>query len=209
MNVFAELLHEASSPETHKLSSVLLKAKVFAYNVKGRKFRGWVNDEINGYPIGVPVPSYRVVAPLIVGTFDGPGGARLTNEPLSLLTKDWEFKKIFEASDIRNSVANLEDAVHTQDPWGDHIPSQILLHMRDYVTSFRGMKLNSAMSLIDRGSLVSILNCVRAQMLDFLLELGDKFPDLRKNDRAAENESGEKIDELTIRMIFSGPNRNP
>jgi hypothetical protein len=50
MSQFAVLIDQVSDPHVYPLSSVMLRAKLFAARLKSRKFRDWVNLELEGYP---------------------------------------------------------------------------------------------------------------------------------------------------------------
>lgn len=59
MTKFSQLIDELADQKNHTLSDVLLKAKVLAYRLKGRKFRQWVDSEIGGYDRSTTPPDYR------------------------------------------------------------------------------------------------------------------------------------------------------
>src|SRR5438067_2066625 len=83
MNPFATLIEEVADEKGHSLSQVLLKAKVLAYQLRGRKFKQWLDAEVNGYQPEIKLPAYRVLRTTLRGDFVGMFGARLTNAPIS------------------------------------------------------------------------------------------------------------------------------
>ena len=83
MNQFAELLREVADEKNHTLSNCLFKAKLLAANLKGRKFKQWINAELEGYQQKGDVPDYGIIRPPLVGDFHGPGGSAVNRATLS------------------------------------------------------------------------------------------------------------------------------
>src|SRR4051812_26354551 len=72
MNLFARLIDEASDADI-AVSAVLLRAKVLASNLPGRKLRSWVASELEGYGGGQQdLPPYRIIRTVLLGHFIGP-----------------------------------------------------------------------------------------------------------------------------------------
>jgi hypothetical protein len=55
------------SDEKSSLSEVLLKTKVFLYQIGKKELAEWINHELNGYPDAISLPSYRVIEARIMG----------------------------------------------------------------------------------------------------------------------------------------------
>jgi hypothetical protein len=114
MSQFSELLKEAADAEQYELSSVLLKAKVFAARVKGRKLRQWIDLELMGYKDGRTVPSYRIVTPVHFGDYAGPFHSAVKNVPLSTENFEPEIREGFDKNRIVDNVGALEGFVESE-----------------------------------------------------------------------------------------------
>src|SRR3954466_15479182 len=94
---FSHLIDDVADQRNHSLSDVLLKAKVLAHRLRSRKFRAWVNAEIDGYYDGAELPEYRVVTPTLLGEFNGYFHSRLKNVPLSTSFLEPKARELFES----------------------------------------------------------------------------------------------------------------
>jgi hypothetical protein len=82
-NLFSQLLEEVADEKNNTLSSCLLRAKLLASKLKSRRFRQWVDRELEGYQDLDSVPDYRTIRPQLIGHFSGTWGARARNVILS------------------------------------------------------------------------------------------------------------------------------
>src|SRR4051812_16012368 len=101
MSKFSQLIDEVSDQKNHSLSEVLLKAKVLASQLRGRKFKQWIDAEINGYGKDDTIPEYRIVHSTLIGEFAGPFQAR-TRGPMSTAHLDPEHREYFNKQTIAN-----------------------------------------------------------------------------------------------------------
>ena len=61
------------SNESSSLSEALLKTKVFLHEIGKKELIDWINRELNGYPDGAEVPSYRVLESRVMGNLVNAG----------------------------------------------------------------------------------------------------------------------------------------
>ncbi len=71
MSKFSHLIDDVADQRNHSLSDVLLKAKVLAHRLRSRKFREWINAEIDGYDNQCAFPACTRVMLNRAGEFIG------------------------------------------------------------------------------------------------------------------------------------------
>lgn len=94
MGKLSELIDEAADAK-NPLRDAMLKSKVLAYSLRGRKFRDWLELESNGCG-DRPVPEYRRLRSDIVGYYDGWGGAFEHNVPIPTTHLPKNMREVFE-----------------------------------------------------------------------------------------------------------------
>jgi hypothetical protein len=203
MSRFSQLIDEVADQKNHSLSDVLLKAKVLSRQLPGRKFRQWIDSEINGYSSKKNVPEYRVVSARLYGDFAGLLSSRVTNVPISTSHLDEDIRKTLENEPIANGVSYIEDMLNPTDGQiGKSLGGEVVNFLRKYGMKIDGMILNFVRKSIARPSLVELLSGVRSRLLDFLLEVRERYPELDKNDEAANGVSAIEIDAAVDRKVY-------
>jgi AbiTii len=204
MSQFSQLLNEAADAELHKLSAVLLKAKVFASRIRGRKLRQWIEAELMGYNNVKEVPSYRVVHPVLFGDFSGMFHSRIRNVHLSTSIMPKDMRNLFENYPPKESVTALEElaAVEEDGRIGHIWDIQIIEFLRKYGTQINDMVLNHAESRFSRPSILAVISAIRSRLVDLLIELSEKYPELEKRDDAVKETRAKDIDDLTEKIVF-------
>ncbi len=205
MSRFSQLIDEVADEKKHTLQSVLMKAKVLAHSLKGKKFRRWVEAELNGYPTP-DVPPYRVVRAHLFGNFAG--SHLIRDVPLSTLSLPSDIREFFETSKFRDGIAYIADLVtaqsETNETIGQNLDFTFVQYLRQRGVCISGHVLNEARLVIARQSLVALLDGVRSRLLDFLLELRDKHPNLDSDDEAPSKLNATEVDEVVERRVYSG-----
>lgn len=203
MSQFADVLRDAADADNCKLGTVLLKAKIVASRVHGRKFRRWVDSELNGYGPDSEISAYRTVTPLILGDFAGSFGSRKTMVPLALDGLPERYKRELEVSAMKESVAALESMLGPKDGLlGIVWPPAFLELMRQYGGRIQGMILNQVTWHVTDEMIVGVLSSIRFKLLDLLLELRESYPELETNDDAVGQSAANAIDAMTERFIY-------
>lgn len=203
MGRMSELIDEVSD-SARPLGDVLLKAKVFAHKLKGRKFREWVKSETEGYDNDTPLPDYRTVVTQCFGDYHGPFGSSYTNVPLSTAMLEPDIRRCMETQRITEPISAIERVLQA----GNHnfaIALDIVLvtYLRQHGIQARNMVLNSVVKKISPAAFALIVSMTRARLLDFLLELSDKHPDLNENESAAGKIEASEVDAVTEKHIYN------
>jgi AbiTii len=85
MPLLDEIIPGAVSDKT-PVQTLLRQCLVLAHQLKNDKLKVWVEQELNGYTDVEALPKYRVVKTVATGSFVGPGGNALNNQPLPAST---------------------------------------------------------------------------------------------------------------------------
>ena len=200
---FSQLIDELADQKNHSLSDVLLKAKVLAHQLRGRKFRQWINSEIDGYDRTGTIPTYRKLMIALRGDFNGPFQSILRDVPLSTSMFDEDMREVLNYHTVPNSVAAIEDMTSKEGDPVAKLDIKYVNFFRQYGEQIDGMILNHLKKGIPKSGLVGILASVRSKLLDFLLELRDKHPDLDKDDKAAAQISESEIDSVMATNVYN------
>jgi hypothetical protein len=108
---------------------------------------------------------------------------------------------------IATGVSYIEDVLNSQQGViGKNVSGDVLNFLRRYGTGVDGMILNRALKTVARHSLVEVLSGVRSRLLDFLLELRDKYPELDTDDDATSGLSAGEVDAALERRVFHNCN---
>jgi hypothetical protein len=199
MSRFSSLIDEVADQKNHSLSDVLLKAKVLASRLRSRKFRRWIDSEINGYTRGEELPEYRVVEATLEGIFEGCFGSWKKTQ-LATYHLEADLRKVFDTDAIPNGISFIEDLINGEGEIGKWMDGRIVNHFRVNGTQISDMILNRVFKKVARHSFVELLNSVRSTLLDFLLELREKYPELDNDDASAVSEGD--VDEVVDRRVF-------
>jgi hypothetical protein len=203
MSHFSDLLNDAADAERHKLSSVLLKAKVFASRVNGRKLKQWIDFELMGYKDGTSVPTYRVIHPIHFGDFAGPFHAAVKNVPLSTDGFEPDLREAFDSTPITDNVGTLEGFLESEsEHYHLFLPPLLVELFRRKSTRINGYILNHVQSIIGRPAIHSVLSAIRTRLVDLLIEVAKKYPELEATDDAVKGMSGFEVDKIAETILF-------
>jgi hypothetical protein len=204
VELFVQLLNEVAD-EKITLSSCLLKAKLLASCLKSRKFRQWVDAELEGYKGELSsVPDYRVIRPQLVGHFTGPFRSAMRNVLLTLDRIPSDIRELIDHHWFRDNIGGLEalleadtDVFHRR--WDITF---VDLYRRIGGVRVDGMILQDAESLFSRTAVRGVLHAIRARLLNFLIELSEHYPDLEQVESASVNVPAAETDQIVDRVIY-------
>ncbi len=199
---FSQFIDAVADQKNHSLSDVLLKAKVIAHQLKSRKFRHWVNAEIDGYDRAVPLPDYRKLRASLRGDFVGSFYSAVKNVPISTSVLEKDARDALEYEWIPNSVAYIEDMLKSDGEVSRSLDIRSINYLRAKGEQIEDMILNHVFKAIPKSSLNALLTSVRSRLLELLLELRDKYPELNQNDDAAARISESDIDAVMGRKVY-------
>jgi hypothetical protein len=194
----------ASVPDGDKtLSSVLLQARVLADELGSDELAEWVRCELNGFPDGAELPDYRFVLAHYLGLFCGPFGAETRNVPLPIPA---EYQDRLTRLGLYESVSSLESIVATGQDTVNFIPRASLEFFRQYTIHVNGQILNNVYGAYSTAQISQTLTSVRTRLLDFLLALRKKHPEVKTNDDALGDVPASEVKQLLITHVHStGP----
>jgi hypothetical protein len=192
MNLIQKLQNDIIDPKTN-LSSILREAKVLASVLKNEEFKKWVNNELNGYQDNMrDIPDYRRLYTQSFGFFAGPFGGSLKNAPIPSLSLPEKFREFSTKLVFTTGVRVLE--TYLEDERADlnvHWPADLIAIISDKV--YQGYNCISAWKIVDRGQIVQILDTVRNRLLNFVLELQERYPEINKSEDAISAVPNEQV----------------
>ena len=203
MSKFSHLIDDVADQRNHSLLDVLLKAKVLAHRLRSRKFREWINAEIDGYDNRAELPDYRVVSSRLLGDYHGYFQSRYRNVPLTTSHLEPDMQEFFETEPMRPGVAYIEDLVSRDGPIGKDLDLRVVYFLRQHGPQIEDMILNSVNKSVAKSELLALLASIRSRLLDFLLELRDKYPELDKDDEAAARITEAEVDLAMARRVYN------
>ncbi len=178
-----------------ELSSILRKAKVLASALNNREIKTWVDHELNGYQNEEELPEYRKFSAFNRGDFQSPNSI-LRNYPISIINIPNEtFRNALQENNIPFGVKTLETTLKRGEKEFKRKWSAELI---EYYNRCFGSTCIDAWKAIPIGQYDQILDSIRNRLLDFLLELQEKYPQLKEpsNDTP-------KIPEREVTQIFN------
>lgn len=203
MSRFSELIDQVADQKNHSLSDVLLKAKVLASQLRSRKFRQWVEAEINGYDMEAELPDYRILSSKLIGEYAGYFHST-ARSPMSVSHLDQQHRERFSTHHVHNGVAFVEDVIIGGDESliGVYLDGYAVNYLRQHGTQMSEMILNRVFKQISRHSCQQLLQSVRCRLLDFLLELRSKYPELDKDDSIAAKVTEADVDSAMASRVY-------
>lgn len=200
MNLFdkiqSDILGEAD------LSTILREAKVLAYRLKNQEFKEWVEYELNGYRGNASIPKYRSLGTVSCGDFINLRW-RISGTQIPLQNFPDEIQEIMRAVDLRQGVKELESMVESSKlskdghqlrvPW----PRELIPLLSNRVYEYT--ECIDAWQIVTRDQLKQVLESIRNNLLSFILELGDRYPEQARADFNNPN----TIPDDQIRQVFN------
>ncbi|MGO9270396.1 MAG: hypothetical protein ACLQOO_09115 [Terriglobia bacterium] len=108
MKVLDEIIELAVS-EGGSVTTLLRKCLVLAHTLKNDRLKVWAENELNGYdPNDAGLPEYRKTVASAKGSFLGPGGAQLQNQPLPPGMLDEQHRHLANSAVLFQSTACYE-----------------------------------------------------------------------------------------------------
>lgn len=179
------VLIEDASGSAVPVDELLRRLKVVASRARLPELDMWVQHELNGYPDGVPLPSYRGPFPTVVlGHLVGPFGREVRNAPIPPSAypaelRDGHLWRVSLGSGVSEleSLAARDEAVQLAWP-PDMIPYTTYLQQRGECGIDPMMSLVGAKQVLDRSVIVGLLRAVRDRVLSLALRLEVENPKL-------------------------------
>lgn len=196
MILIQELQDDILDPKT-SLSSVLRRAKVLAFDLKNEEFKKWVDNELNGYSNENEIPDYRKTLAYNFGHFIDSFGRQIKNAPIPTLNLPEPFKKFAEDLVFYNGVRALESLIEDNSDKNSILwPADMVAIVSDKI--YEDMVCISAWKSISRSKVEQILDTVRNRLLNVVLELREKYPDINES-----NDALSKVPKEQVASIFN------
>lgn len=188
------------------LSSVLRKAKVLASILKSNELKKWVDSELNGYQGDKKeVPDYRIMVVSNLGYFAGAFGSALKNSPIATLNLPEQIQKFAENHIMIEGVRALESLVEGESStFQVHWPPNWLAIVGEQI--YQGYNCIDAWKVISKGQVEQILDTVRNRLLNFVLELQEKYPEISKSEEAISTVPKEQVTSVFNTYIYGSHN---
>lgn len=187
---------ELLSSEQGNLTDGLIKTKVLLHKLGEKQLIEWVNNELNGYEDTDEVPSYRVLPAQVMANLASIAW-QVQSHPIPLAHLTPEQQESLQSMKMSQSLAVLEK--FGQKP-GGHLESPIPLEANAYLgeTLQSGVHIQRAWCQIENSSITQVLIKVRSRLLDFILELSEKF-----GDELDEEQLRERIATVDTKAMFN------
>lgn len=178
------------SDKAGSLTDAMLKTKVLMHKIGHKELADWVNDELNGYGEGRPVPPYRVVGVRLLGNVQN-AAWKATDYALPTSHLPDEMRKNVSRTELQQSIGVLEAfAASTGGGLRSQIPPELYLLL---AKPFDSAWITNAWTQIEPTQVLNVIIEVRSRLLDFVLnlqgELGD-VPEEGMKEAAKEIDAG-------------------
>lgn len=176
MSLLTEI-KQAAVDESVPVTVLLRKCMLLADSLGNEDLAQWAGRELNGYPVDVPLPDYRVIAAPAVGSFTNGYTyyPELGISPSALPEDSRDFgRQVF----LRHPISELQSLAATDQkggsitcPW----PAGLINRLRNDL--YRGLQLISASQQVGHAPLIGVMDAVRNRVLEFAIALQKAYPD--------------------------------
>jgi hypothetical protein len=176
INRINTIIEELTNPNI-ELTSTLLKVQVLAHILKNNKLKEWVNNESNGYEDDKDIPFYRIIKAPLLGNLeqDRGWGSYATRSNIQLEAHHIETKyniDIFETK-LKESFSTYEHMLQQKDHYRINIPPMFYNELSKIYAN--DWKVSSAWRVLSHHSLKGVLNSIKSNLLQFMLDIADEI----------------------------------
>ncbi|RWI90549.1 MAG: hypothetical protein EOR22_23705 [Mesorhizobium sp.] len=170
------ILHEIQAAvlsDDTELSSILLRLRFLASRLGSEPLEDWVKYETSGYPPGVDVPAYRIVAVSFKGTFSGPFNSGIQNAPIPPHLIEKYASESWTRHRVRESIAGVEELAKSE-TLGINASNLMLLLQGKIYPDWACNSISGEISVV---AMKEIKQVVRSRVLDLTIELEKRVPE--------------------------------
>ncbi|EII2379431.1 TPA: hypothetical protein ACGG79_003483 [Vibrio cholerae] len=171
MILIDEIIEILSSEESN-LKTALLKTKVLLHKLGEKDILDWVDSELRGYQYIELLPSYRVIHVSVLGNVSNMA-YRQTHQVLPMMHLDDSIREKLDTRFLTESIAVINEYSKRDD-------LQITIAPEFYPLLSKGLsngyQVEAAWGIVSSGVMTQVLTEVNSRLLDFVLELSEKFP---------------------------------
>lgn len=159
------------------IGTLLRKCKILAVRLGSNEFKSWVENELNGYSERSEIPEYRIMKVGCKGHFSGGFGSGIKNADIPSRCISEKFRDGLFTSYLAQPISSIESLIEASDggtvqqPW----PADVTAHFGTNI--YQGMNCMQAWKVIPVNALVGILDKIRNNVLNFVLEIESEAPE--------------------------------
>lgn len=166
-----QIVEDLVNPEV-KLSDVLLKMKVVAFNLQNQHVKEWIEKEIGGYDKDDEVPKYRVVPTTVYGNLiqDLPGRAiykRNVHIPIEYASP--KTMKWLSSVDVKSPISEIEHYIANGQDACFNVPNSMQMEISRTLSNY--WYIEESWRISPNSFFVGILSIIKNKLLDFVMEL--------------------------------------
>jgi AbiTii len=191
---------DAAVDEKVPIGTLLRKCLVLEQQVKNKKFRAWLDRELDGYDQMEELPPYRVINCENKGLFIGTT-VRSEDQPIPVHVMEEKDRKLVRKAYLQQPAASYEGGPDKSAaavfPWNPYLTTK-------YQTKFfkdKDLVLNRAWQEIPGSVLVGLLEQIRTRVLRFALELKDNLPPDAADPKQV---SAAVVERSVVNIIYGG-----
>ncbi|AAN57309.1 hypothetical protein HRJ35_00625 [Shewanella oneidensis MR-1] len=173
MKLIEEIVDLLSSNEPN-LTTALMKTKVLLHRLGEKELLEWVDGELKGYPNVDNLPDYRILRVTVIGNSSNMA-YRYTRQILPTMHLDKKIKNKLETTYLTHSIAVIEKYSRNDEDLQITIAPEYYRFLSKGLGN--GYEIESAWGQHSAGAMTQILTEVQSRLLDFVLELSEKFPE--------------------------------
>ena len=181
MSLLTEV-RDAATDSSHALTDALRKGLVLAKLLKNPELEEWLKKELEGYPNFLSVPQYRIISAPVYGNLIDQFGRQIKNARYPTDTYPEEVRGKAEMVHMVHGVRELERVCDTDEFLYLAIPIDMPLPP-PYVST-RAYEL---WHQLHRSQVHQVLDSIRTRLLELVLDLGEKFPEMNRNEESITN----------------------
>jgi hypothetical protein len=170
-----DLLGDASEP----LGKAFIKAQIIAHKLQDKEFAHWVKNEIQGYGRDDEIPTYRISQIIPHGALEN-GLTRYNNFPLPIRGIPDEFREKALKTPFYQSISVIEEFARDSKQITTIIDQRMYPFLRAGIDS--SFVIINAWGELPAGVFTQILNEARSRLLDLLLNLSDRLPQMSNDE---------------------------
>ncbi|WP_308274495.1 AbiTii domain-containing protein [Prevotella sp.] len=158
------------------ISQILLKAQIIAYNVGDENFSKLIKNEQQGYSPNDDIPDYRKLKSMVKATFVNSWGKAQTVDVHSEMIEHKRIRDLLTFVYVKESLVQVEAMYNNAESGMLRVQVPVFAYptIKELYKNYN-VKVYSANYCFSKESLLSIVENVKAQLLDLLLQFNDKL----------------------------------
>ncbi|WOT06031.1 AbiTii domain-containing protein [Shewanella youngdeokensis] len=197
MKLIEEIIELLSSGESN-LKVALLKTKVLLHKLGEKELLDWVSGELKGYSEKESVPDYRILHLTIKGNVSNMARS-YSNQTLPVMHLDEAMREHLDTKYLMDGIAVIE-----QYSKQEHLSISIAPEYYPHLSEGLGCSyhLESAWGVHSAGAMTQILTEVNSRLLDFVLELSERFTSEMNSDEMKTRSKEVGVSDLFNNAVF-------